>query len=594
MDYYGFYTGACFDAYEYLGCHLEEGGAVVRTFAPAAVRVELMGEFNGWQPAPMEKIYDGNFWEGRAPGAVPGMQYKLRIWRRDGSYRDHCDPYGFGMELRPNTASIIRDLGAYTFGDQEWRSRRAGGPDQPVNIYEVHLGSWRRRSGEETGWYNYRELADPLIDYAREHGFQYLEFMPLSEHPSDQSWGYQNTGFFSPTARYGTAEDLMYLVDRCHQRGVGVIMDFVPVHFAVDDYALAMYDGTALYEYPHTDVGVSEWGSRNFNHARGEVRSFLQSAARYWLREFHFDGLRMDAVRNLIYWQGDERRGENQNGLAFLREMNRGLKGEFPGALLMAEDSSAHRGITAPPEEGGLGFDYKWDLGWMHDTLEVLALPPADRPAAYDRLTFAMAYNRQEHYLLPLSHDEVVHGKGALVEKPWGDLSQRLAQSRCLVLYQYTFPGKKLNFMGNDLAAPREWNQGEELPWREEDPDRLAFRRFFRDMGRVYQAHPALWRWDYREEGFAWVTCASREEVALAFTRTDGKDTLLTVFQLSGAPAALRLPLEGFSRGEVLLDTNWAIYGGGRDGGQGEVLEWKEGELLLELPPMSGMLLRLG
>ena len=370
MDLQRFYAGACFDAYRYLGGHMEAEGGVFRTFAPSAAGVSLLAEWEDWQERPMERVLDGNFWEARSPGAVPGQRYKYRIWKRDGSFLDHCDPYGFWMEKRPHTASVLcgpeQD---YIFSDQAWMAARTTCQDRPLHIYEVHAGSWKKPGPGPEDWYDWDQLGELLLPYVQELGCNYIEFLPLSEHPSDASWGYQNTGFFSPTSRYGSPRQLKAFVDRCHQEGVGVLLDFVPVHFAVDDYALWQYDGTALYEYPHSDVGVSEWGSCNFMHSRGEVRSFLQSAAQYWLEEFHFDGLRMDAVSRLIYWQGDPARGENQNGLAFLRGMNLGLKALHPTAILAAEDSTAWPGVTAPAQEGGLGFDYKWDIGWMHDTL---------------------------------------------------------------------------------------------------------------------------------------------------------------------------------------------------------------------------------
>ena len=331
MDFYGFYTGQMFDAYEFLGAHPVLGGTVFRTFAPGAVGIDLL--LNG-QNRPMQKIGDGNFYELTVPDAPPGTPYEYRIYTRDGGYTDHCDPYGFGMELRPAHRSVVRDLNEYTFTDSRWMRSRNDRRSGPLNIYEMHLGSWRRKP--DGGVYTYDELAEPLADYLCESGYNYVEFLPLAEHPCDESWGYQITGFFAPTSRYGTAAQLMALVDTLHRRGIGVILDFVPAHFALDPYALIKYDGTALYEYPHQDVGVSEWGSCNFMHSRGEVRSFLQSAGHFWLEKFHFDGLRYDAISRIIYWQGDERRGVNGNGVEFLRTMNRGLKQRHSGCLLAA------------------------------------------------------------------------------------------------------------------------------------------------------------------------------------------------------------------------------------------------------------------
>ena len=370
MDFYGFYTGTEFHAHEYLGAHVTDDGVVFRVFAPAASGIAVIGEFNEWNGDPMHKIYDGNFWECVIPTAKAGQMYKYRIYDQSGGCLDRCDPYGRRMELRPHSASIICGGGKQKFTDEKWLKTRDGGLDKPLNIYEIHAGSWRCKPDEEDQkdvaehWYNYRELADLLVPYLKENHYHYVEMMPLAEHPSDESWGYQISGFFSPTSRYGTPDDLKYLVNKCHNAGIGVIMDFVPVHFAVDDYALWNFDGTALYEYPHGDVGKSEWGSCNFMHSRGEVRSFLQSAADYWLEEFHFDGLRMDAISNLIYWQGNPARGENKDAVQFLQNLNSGLKARFPSALLIAEDSTARPNITTPVWSGGLGFDYKWDMGW--------------------------------------------------------------------------------------------------------------------------------------------------------------------------------------------------------------------------------------
>ena len=361
MDYYGFYTGKIFDAYKYLGCQLKGSHAVFTVFAPSARKVSLIGEFNGWTETPMNKIYNGQFWQIELDGMKDGMLYKYKIYKSDGRVTDHCDPYGYGMELRPQNASVIRDLNSYRFHDEKWMRKRTDCRNSPLNIYEMHLGSWRRNEEEENDWYTYAKTADLLIPYLKEYGYNYVEILPISEHPSDESWGYQCTGYYSPTARYGTMNDLKYFIDQCHQNEIGVILDFVPVHFAVDDYALADFDGTQLYEYPNSDVSYSSWGSKNFNHSRGEVQSFLQSNANYWLAEYHFDGLRMDAINNIIYWQGEAQRGINVNATEFLKNMNRFIKQTYPDVILAAEDSSSYVGVTKKAEEGGLGFDYKWD-----------------------------------------------------------------------------------------------------------------------------------------------------------------------------------------------------------------------------------------
>ena len=534
MDFYGFYTGKIFDAYEYLGAHVQKGGTSFRTFAPSASRVALIGEFNGWRETPMEKVHDGNFWEARVENALPGMMYKYRIYGGDGRCIDHCDPYGYGMELRPNTASIIRSRDSFRFQDQTWMKKRSNCADRPLNIYEIHFGSFRKPSGEPDDWYTYEEMADILIPWLKKAGYNYLELMPLAEYPSDDSWGYQGTGFFAPTSRYGTADQLKAFVNACHQNGIGVILDFVPVHFAVDDYALARYDGTSLYEYPHSAVGQSEWGSCNFMHSRGEVRSFLQSAAAYWLTEFHMDGLRMDAISRAIYWQGQPERGVNQNAVEFLRYMNYGLKSLFPDVILSAEDSTSFPGITKPADQGGLGFDYKWDMGWMNDTLDYFRTAPSYRTRDYHRLTFSMAYYYNERYLLPLSHDEVVHGKATILQKMYGDYDGKFPQARAFYMYMYAHPGKKLNFMGNEIGQFREWDEKREQDWcLLSYPIHNGFYHFMADLNHFYLDCPALWELDYERDGFQWLDCHQEEKCIYAFERRGRRERLVAVFNFS-------------------------------------------------------------
>ena len=532
MDFYGFYTGKEFEAYRFLGAHACEKGTVFRTFAPNAQRISLIGEFNDWQETPMQKVHDGNFWECYAENAQIGMMYKYKIYGADGSCIDHCDPYGFYAELRPNSASIIYDTTNYHFTDGEWMKKRSIHRQAPLNIYEVHFGSWRKKTNDDPeGWYTYREMADLLIPYLNENGYNYVELMPLSEHPCDESWGYQNTGFFAPTSRYGTPDDLRYFVNACHKHKIGVLMDFVPVHFAVDAYALWNYDGSALYEYPNQDVGYSEWGSCNFMHSRGEVRSFLQSAAAYWLAEYHFDGLRMDAVSNLIYWQGNEARGVNNLAVSFIQNMNQGLKDRFPTAMLVAEDSSSYPGVTKTVCDGGLGFDYKWDMGWMNDTLNYFRTAPEYRSANYHKLTFSMMYYYNEAYILPLSHDEVVHGKATIIQKMSGDYEEKFPQARAMYMYMYAHPGKKLNFMGNEIAQFREWDEKRQQDWDIlKFPKHREFHHFMMELNKVYEAHPALWEADYAQEGFRWIDCHQEEKCIYSFERKSKKERIVAVF----------------------------------------------------------------
>ena len=564
MDFYGFYTGKIFDAYEYLGAHVQKGGTSFRTFAPSASRVALIGEFNGWRETPMEKVHDGNFWEARVENALPGMMYKYRIYGGDGRCIDHCDPYGYGMELRPNTASIIRSRDSFRFQDHTWMKKRSNCADRPLNIYEIHFGSFRKPSGEPDDWYTYEEMADILIPWLKKAGYNYLELMPLAEYPSDDSWGYQGTGFFAPTSRYGTADQLKAFVNACHQNGIGVILDFVPVHFAVDDYALARYDGTALYEYPHSAVGQSEWGSCNFMHSRGEVRSFLQSAAAYWLTEFHMDGLRMDAISRAIYWQGQPERGVNQNAVEFLRYMNYGLKRLFPDVILSAEDSTSFPGITKPADQGGLGFDYKWDMGWMNDTLDYFRTAPSYRTRDYHRLTFSMAYYYNERYLLPLSHDEVVHGKATILQKMYGDYDGKFPQARAFYMYMYAHPGKKLNFMGNEIGQFREWDEKREQDWcLLSYPIHDGFYHFMADLNHFYLDCPALWELDYERDGFQWLDCHHEEKCIYAFERRGRRERLVAVFNFSDK-AWKTFPLEvpGARELRPVFSSDLEQYGG--------------------------------
>ena len=595
MDFFGFYTGKIFDAYRYLGAHVEEQGVTFRTFAPGASRITLIGEFNGWQEWEMNRVHDGNFWECYVQNAHPGMMYKYRIYRQDQSYVDHCDPYGYGMELRPNSASYIRDLSSYAFQDDAWMRNRTDCKEQPLNIYEIHFGSFKKPSDKADDWYTYTEMADILIPYLKEYGYNYVEIMPLSEHPCDESWGYQNTGFFSPTSRYGTVEDLMKFVDTCHQNDIGVILDFVPVHFAVDGYALANYDGTALYEYPHQDVGVSEWGSCNFMHSRGEVRSFLQSAANYWLTEYHMDGIRMDAISRIIYWQGEPARGVNHNAVEFIREMNRGLKTIHPTAILSAEDSTSFPNVTKPVSEGGLGFDYKWDMGWMNDTLDYFRTAPEYRSRDYHKLTFSMMYYYNDTFLLPLSHDEVVHGKATILQKMSGDYDMKFPQARAFYMYMYAHPGKKLNFMGNELGQLREWDEKREQDWNIlKYPIHDAFHHFMKDLNLIYQTHPALSQKDYTPDGFQWIDCHQEERCIYAFERRSDQERILALFNFSDTQQEkYEFEVKDAKKLTILIASDMEQYAGTKKY-KAMNIPMQNGKAILDLEPYSAIYLQVG
>lgn len=600
MDIHQFFLGNSFDAHTYFGAHVTRDGVVFRTLAPNAKAVSLIWEGDEWEPMPMTRIHDGGVYEITVPDALPGQMYKYRITPQnpDGETIDHCDPYGFGMELRPSNASIIRDLSSYAFHDSSWMKQRGGHRHKPVNIYEVHLGSWMTNPHDENGWYTYEEIAPKLVKYVRENGYNYIEFMPLSEHPADCSWGYQNTGFFSPTARYGTAHQLMQLVDTCHQAGIGVIIDFVPVHFAVDGYALNHYDGTTLYEYPEKEDTYSEWGSCNFIHARGEVCSFLQSNAFYWLDVFHFDGIRMDAVSRLIYWGGEEYRGTNPSSIQFLKRMNQGLHQRYPDAMLIAEDSTNYSGVTKPVEYGGLGFDYKWDMGWMNDTLNYFRQYPWERKNEYHKLTFSMMYFPNEYYLLPLSHDENVHGKATILQKMFGQYEQKFPQARALYLYMYAHPGKKLLFMGSELGQLREWTETQQQDFDIlKFPIHDAFHHFMMELNRLYLTEPALYEGDYEADGFRWLDCHQEERCIYAIQRhaAHGEDLVILLHFSDEGTQHYTFTLPDCTALQPLLHTDWERFHGNTVEDTKPIV----GEMTrngcqfqIDLPPFSGILLK--
>lgn len=600
MDIHQFFLGNSFDAHTYFGAHITRDGVVFRTLAPNAKAVALIWEGGEWEPMPMTRIHDGGVYEITVPDALPGQMYKYRITPQnpDGETIDHCDPYGFGMELRPSNASIIRDLSSYTFHDRSWMKQRSDHRHKPVNIYEVHLGSWMTNPHDENGWYTYEEIAPKLVKYVRENGYNYIEFMPLSEHPADCSWGYQNTGFFSPTARYGTAHQLMQLVDTCHQAGIGVIIDFVPVHFAVDGYALNHYDGTTLYEYPEKEDTYSEWGSCNFIHARGEVCSFLQSNAFYWLDVFHFDGIRMDAVSRLIYWGGEEYRGTNPSSIQFLKRMNQGLHQRYPDAMLIAEDSTNYSGVTKPVEYGGLGFDYKWDMGWMNDTLNYFRQYPWERKNEYHKLTFSMMYFPNEYYLLPLSHDENVHGKATILQKMFGQYEQKFPQARALYLYMYAHPGKKLLFMGSELGQLREWTETQQQDFDIlKFPIHDAFHHFMMELNRLYLTEPALYEGDYEADGFRWLDCHQEERCIYAIQRhaAHGEDLVILLHFSDEGTQHYTFTLPDCTALQPLLHTDWERFHGNTVEDTKPIV----GEMTrngcqfqIDLPPFSGILLK--
>ena len=530
---------------EVLGAHPGPDGTVFRVWAPNAASVSVICDANGWQPDrdPLEPDPSG-VWRGVVAGAGPGTRYKYAVRTRSGELLEKADPVAFRSEEPPATASVVVAGLDHDWGDHEWMAGRAQfqAPDRPMSVYEVHLGSWRYEPG------GYRAIAPQLADHVAELGFTHVELLPLTEHPFYGSWGYQTTGYFAATARYGSPQDLMALVDHLHRRGIGVILDWVPSHFPKDDHALGRFDGTHLYEHADPREGLHpDWDSLIFNYGRHEVRSFLLSSARFWLERFHFDGLRVDAVASMLYRDYSRREGEwvpnvhggreNLEAVAFLQDLNRTVAGECPGAITVAEESTAWPGVTRPVEAGGLGFDRKWDMGWMHDTLQHVERQPIHRRFHLDELTFRGVYMWSERYVLPLSHDEVVHGKGSLLAKMPGDRWQQLANLRLLFGLQWAAPGKKLVFMGGEFAQTREWSHESELDWwLRTDPAHLGVEDWVRALNAIYRDEPSLHAVDDAPEGFSWVIGDDRDNTVLAWLRhAPGARSVLVVANLTPA-----------------------------------------------------------
>lgn len=582
-----FFQGTGFDSYRYFGAQPlsednDDGGFIFRVYAPNARGVVLHGDFNNWAGVMMERL-DSGVWIGEVPEARAGDLYKYKIMQEDGREVYRADPFGYRMEMPPRTASKTHLLGqGFEWTDDEWMASRTDGMDQPVNVYELHLGSWRMRDNIHERWYNYREIAELLIPYVKDHGFTHVEVMPLAEHALYASWGYQVSGFYAVTARYGTPEDLMYFINEMHRAGIGVIMDFVPIHFITDDFSLKRFDGTALYEYDAHDIEISEWGTANFNLRKHETQSFLQSNANFWLKEFHIDGLRYDAISNAIYWQGNASRGVNEGALYFLRKINQGLHARHPGVMLIAEDSSSYPRVTGDPEFGGLGFDYKWDLGWMHDTLNFMKLHPDQRAQYYGEISFSMMYFYSENFMLPLSHDEVVHGKATIAQRMWGLYADKFRQLRTLYLYMFTYPGKKLNFMGNELGHFREWDEEKPLDWFLLDyPMHRRFNEYFKTVSKLYTENPVYYSNEMSPDGFRWLEVDSPDMLIFVFERisADEKDRYITVLNMSGIHhGALPVGYDKAVTVQEVMNTDDEAWGGSGEVNGTELIRSSEEE----------------
>lgn len=564
-----FHQGHTIDAHHVFGAHLtqENGidGVRFTVWAPHAKNVQVVGPFNQWngEYSYLLPINDKGVYSLFVPHLGEWTLYKYRIESQHGIWKEKSDPFGFYQEKRPKHSSIVVDLESYQWQDEAYLEKRTKNYERPMHIYEVHLGSWRKRDDQ---WLTLSEMADELIPYVKDNGFTHIELMPLVEHPFDGSWGYQVTGFYSITSRYGTPNDFKAFIDRCHQVDIGVIIDIVPTHFVKDDNGLREFDGQPLFEYPNPYDSYNEWGTLNFNLWKEEVRSFLMSSFSFWVETYHFDGIRFDAVKNMLYWGGNKERGENEGALAFIRRGNYYLSQRYPDVMLIAEDSSDFHGVTSPTFHMGLGYDYKWDLGWMNDTLKYYGLDPIYRkhPHNHNLLTFSMAYFYSERFLLPLSHDEVVHLKKSLINKFWGSYEQRFSQIRNLFGYMMAHPGKKLNFMGNEFGVMDEWDEKKSLEWDLlKYPMHQSLLRYVRDLNFIYHHHTSLFEKDYEHDGFRWIDADNQNQSIYSFVRESETEALVVILNMTPASYehyTLGVPYEG--EYVELINSDKDIYSG--------------------------------
>ena len=619
FDRYLFHQGTHYASYSFLGGHLGvEGGQVGARFsvwAPRAQRVSVVGDFNGWdgRQHPLEKMPESGIWSAFVPGVKEGDLYKYEILTSHGFFNFKADPYGFWAERKPRTASRLCDLHSYSWGDQAWQEKKKAGDHftEPMLIYEVHLGSWRQHGYE--GYYTYQELTEELVDYVVDLGYTHIELLPIMEHPFDGSWGYQTMGYYAATSRHGHPRDFMAFIDRCHQKGIGVILDWVPGHFVKDDPGLRLFDGTACYEYEEARRAENKgWGTNNFDLGKTEVQSFLISNALFWLDVFHIDGLRVDAVASMLYldygrepgeWNPNSRGGrENLEGIAFLRKLNEEVFARFPKALMMAEESTAWPLVTMPTYLGGLGFNYKWNMGWMNDMLRYMKEDPIHRKYHHNLVTFSFMYAFSENFILPLSHDEVVHGKHSLLDKMPGDYWQKFANLRAFLGYMMGHPGKKLLFMGYEFGQFIEWKYDEDLDWHLLDyPMHRQMWEYNKALNHFYKENASLWELDQSWSGFSWIDANDSEQSVLSFLRRaqDPEDFLVVVtnftpvvreFYRVGVP-------EAGSYVEVFNSDNPAWGGSGQANEQpleAEEQTWHDQRYSLELklPPLATIFLR--
>lgn len=608
--------GRHLEAYNRLGAQLREvqgvRGVNFAVWAPNAASVAVVGDFNRWDGRChlMQQRTAAGIWELFVPGLGAGEKYKFRVRTAAGDVGDKSDPYGFAAELPPRTASIVSDLGRFAWNDEDWLKLRSESDARrrPLSVYEVHLGSWRRHTDRLHGWLNYRELAHRLVDYCRRLGFTHLELLPVSEHPYSGSWGYQTVGYFAATSRYGTPEDFMYFVDYCHRHGIGVILDWVPAHFPRDGHGLRRFDGTALYEHDDPRRGEHpDWGTLIFNYGRNEVRNFLVANALFWFDKYHIDGLRVDAVASMLYldysrkegeWLPNEHGGrENLDAISLLQEVNREAHGRFPGVLTIAEESTAWPGVSHPVDSGGLGFSFKWNMGWMNDTLRYMRQDPLHRRHHHNQLTFGLMYAYSENFVLPLSHDEVVHGKRSLLGQMPGDLWQKFANLRLLFAHMWTHPGKKLLFMGGEFGQWNEWSSDADLQWDllQWDSHR-GLQRLITDLNTLTAREPALHQLDHEPGGFEWIDCDNHTESVLSFIRRAPGDGEYLVVAANFTPVvrhrfSIGVPRPG--RYRELFNSDSTYYGGSNVGNATAVpaidmpCHGRPWSLTITLPPLA-------
>ena len=565
---YDFLMGQCIEAYQYFGAHFVENyrgqdGVIFRLYAPCADDVSVIGEWNNWDVGAnkMNKIDDSGVFETFVPNLKNYLSYKFHFRNAKGQYVDKADPFAFYSEKAPGSCSRLFDNRFFAWHDDDWLKTRTRNFDSPMSIYEMHVGSWLGDKDNRTR--SFEEVADILIPYLKGMGYTHVELMPVTQYPFEGSWGYQATGFYSVDSRYGNPFQLMSFIDRLHAAGIGAILDFAPVHFAVDQYSLAEFDGTYLYEYSN-EYRVSPWGSYQFDLGKDPVRSFLMSAMNYFIDYFHFDGIRVDAVSNIVYYNGNSTIGENYGATEFLKRLNGKIHIAHNTVMMIAEDSTSFPNVTKDTAYGGLGFDYKWDLGWMNDTLKYYSLDPIYKKYDHNKLTFSMFYFYSDNFMLPLSHDEVVHGKGTIINKLWGNYDQKFAFLRNLYAYQYAHPGKKLNFMGNELASFDEWNERKSLAWELKTfPKHDSMSRLFHDLNLIYRAYPAMHREEYNPSCFYYTMANNADQSVFAFERHYLDETIVCVFNMTtNYYDFINIPVTQEGWYEEILNTDKDIYGG--------------------------------